>query len=269
MSESLVCRTLREEDEAAVKALVESVFPRFLSGKFWDWKYRENPGFNRSLVAIAEENGKIVGCNHWLLRRFKLSGSVMVDGALGADIAVSPEYRKHGVGRALMHCLRKENAERKLALLYMFANPALRQRFHSPVGGYVPAPSGTILFTKILNWNKVKQNVAAFNEKLKLGNCAERLGKVDLTVAFRVHGAPPLCLHVTSNGAEVVEGRADVTVSSDVSVLSKIKGEAVGVWGIVVAVLAGRLRVKGSLRKLFALRRNLWVFREILSGKIT
>jgi len=271
MGESFVCRTLREDDKEAVRGLVESSFSIFLSGRFWDWKYPENPSFDRSFVAVAEEGEKIVGCNHWLLRRLKLSDSVVVDGVLGADIAVSPEYRKKGVGRALMQFLRSQQGKRKLGLIYMFANPELRKHFHTPVGGYIPAPGGTALYTKILNWNKVKRNVAAFNEKVKLGEFGNRLGKVDLTVVFRVRGAPPLCLHVDCKGveADVSEGRAGVTVTSDVATLSEIKGQEGSRWGMIGALLTGRLRFRGSLWKMFALYRNMWVFREILSGKIT
>lgn len=271
MGESLVYRSLRKADDEAVSALVESTFGSFLGGKFWGWKYLENPGFDRSFVAVAEEDGKVVGCNHWLLRRFMLSGSVAVNATLGADIAVVPDYRKKGVGRALIYFLRSLHASEELPVMYMFANPELRKRFHTPVAGYVPAPGGTALYTKILNWNKVKASVAAFNESVKRGEFGDKLARVDLTVVFRVHGAPPLCLHVDKNGvdADVSEKRADVTVSSDVATLSVVKGEGGGVWGVFQALLSRRLRLGGNVWKMFALYRNLWVFRLVFSGKIT
>lgn len=271
MGESFVCRTIRKEDDEAVRGLVKSTFGRFLSGNFWDWKYLRNPSFDRSFVAVAENDGKIVGCNHWLLRRFKLSDSVVVDGVLAADIAVNPEYRNRGVGRALMNLLRSQHGGKKLALMYMFANPELRKHFHTPIGGYITAPSGTVLYTKILNWNKVKRNVAVFNEKVKPGEFGDKLAKVNLTVVFRVRGAPPLCLHVDGRGvdADVSDERADVTISGDVATLSKIKGEEIGVWKLVGLVLTGKLKFKGGLRKMLTVYRNMWVFREILSGKIT
>jgi len=222
-------------------------------------------------VAVAENNGKIVGCNHWLLRRFKLSDSVVVNGVLAADIVVNPEYRKKGVGRALMNFLRSHQERKNLVLMYMFANPELRKHFHTPIGGYIPAPSGTAMYTKILNWNKVKRNVAVFNEKVKRGEFRDKLAKVDLTLAFRVRGAPTLCLHVNSEGVEsdASAERADVTISSDVATFGKIKSEKIGMWKLVRLMLTGKLRFKGKLRKLLTAYRNMWVFREILSGKIT
>jgi len=50
--------------------------------------------FDPCLVAIAEENGKIVGCNHWLLRDIKVSSSSVGSAILSGDLAVHPNHRK-------------------------------------------------------------------------------------------------------------------------------------------------------------------------------
>ncbi len=271
MSDSFNCRTLREKDEEAVRTLVESTFTFFPTGKFWDWKYLRNPSFDRSFMAVAEEDGKIVGCNHWLPRKIKLTDSIVVDSMLGASIAVAPEYRKRGVGRALIHFLRSQHNERKPPLMYMFTDPELRKHFHAPVGGYIPAPGGTVWYRKILNWNKVKTNAADFNERIKRGEFTGQLAKVDLTVVFKVHGAPPLCLHLDGRGVEVnasVEN-ADVTISSDGAIFSKIRDGQSGVRILIGPLVTGRLKLRGSLRKMLVAYRNMRVFREILSGKIT
>jgi hypothetical protein len=155
--------------------------------------------------------------------------------------------------------------------MYMFADPELRKHFHTPVAGYIPAPGGTALYTKILNWNKMASNTAAFNEKLKRGDFGDRLANVDLTVVFRVRGAPPLFLHVNSKGADTnaSSAHADVTITSDVSTLSKIKDKSASGWRLIGLLLTGKLRFRGGVRKSLVFYRNLWVFREILSGKIT
>jgi predicted N-acetyltransferase YhbS len=271
VSDSFICRILREEDEKAVRQLVESTFKTFSTGEFWDWKYLRNPKFDRSFVAVAEEGGKIVGCNHWLQRTVKLSDSIVVDSMLGASIAVAPEYRKRGVGRALIHFLRSQHGKRKPSLIHMFADPELRKHFHTPVGGYVPAPDGTISYMKILNWNKIKIIAAAFNERVKRGDFGNRLAEVNLTVVFKVHAAPPLCLHLDCRGveADVSVESADVTISSDVATLSRIKGGQNGVRMLIGPFLMGRLKFRGGLLKMLTVYRNMWVFREILGGKIT
>ncbi len=270
MSDPINCRSLKKEDDEAVRLLVKATLPLFSKEKFWDWKYLQNPHFNRSLAAVAENNGKIVGCNHWLPRRMKLSNSITVDAMLGASIAVAPEYRKRGVGTALIHFLRSQHRERKLALMYMFADPELRKHFHAPVAGYVPAPKGTVLYTRILNWDRVKTNVAAFNEKLKLGEFGDRLASVHLIVAFKSHGAPPLCFCLSDKGVQIDSSTRDaqVTVSSDMAVFNRIRSGQ-SLRGLVWPMLKGQLRLRGSVRKMWVAYRNLWVFREILSKKMT
>jgi predicted N-acetyltransferase YhbS len=275
--DSFVCRPFEEKDAPTVKRLVESTFTAFMRGKFWDWKYCLNPCFDPELVAVAEAGGEIVGCNHWLPRSFKLSGSSTVDALLAADIAVNPEYRKKGVGRALMHFLRSSESakNRKTAVIYMFANPELRKHFHSPIGGYVQAPSGTVCYTKVLSWKKVIENATIFSEALKLGKFGRSLDGVDLTVLFKIRDSPPLLLSLNKDGVVAHEvagfsaGEADMVLASDVATLSKVKMKGNSRRALLGALLTGKLRVRGKLSKMFSLYRNLWVLQEVLSGKIT
>jgi predicted N-acetyltransferase YhbS len=271
MSKTFECRTLSKGDEKAVRLLVESTFPVFSTRRFWDWKYLQNPGFDRSLAAVALMSGKIIGCNHWLPRQIKLSDAIVVESMLGANIAVAPEYRQKGVGRALIHFLRLQHPEQKPPLMYMFADPELQRRFHARVGGYIPVPDGTVLFRKILNWNKVILNTTTFNERVKHGEFGDRLAQVDLTVAFKMPGAPPLRLHLDSGGVEMDGSikRPDVTVSSDMTTFSRVKDGQIGVRTLIWLCLTGRLKIRGGLRKIYALYRNMWVLREILRTKIT
>ena len=250
---------------------METTFPLFSTGQFWDWKYLRNPGFDPSFVAVAEKDGEVVGCNHWLPRCIRLSNSITADALLGANIAVAPEYRKRGVGRTLINFLRSQRVGGNRAVMYMFADPDLRKRFHTPVAGYVPAPGGSVLFTKILNWNKVRANVAAFNERTKNGDLKNRLAKVDLTIAFKAEGAPPLCLHVNQSGVEidVPEKDAQITITSDMATLSKIRGDQSSWRTFVRPLLTGRLKIHGGPRKMLMIYRNMWVFKEILSKKIS
>lgn len=276
MDEPFSCRAFRKEDEVAVQHLVETTFSNsILGGGFWNWKYLQNPGFDPRLLVVAEKDGEIVGCNHWLQRRFRLRSSKEVDCVLGADIAVMPECRKMGVGRALLQFLRTTNALRKYPLMYMFADPDLRKRFHTPVSGYVPAPCGTIGYTKILNWKKVKQKASAFDEAVSAGRFGKKLRDVDLGVLFKVGSAPPLLFHLGRDGVEVFEKeetinrRTDVVIIGDVSALNGLKGKEGGLTKMLATMLTGRIKIRGKPWKMWIAYRNFWVFREILSGKIT
>ncbi len=161
-----------------------------MGGKYWKWKYPLNPGFNPSLVVVAEKDGRIVGCNHWLQRKLKIGPTSEIDAGLAGDIAVNPDFRNMGVGKALLKFVRTANPSKRYPIMYMFANPELRKRFHSPVAGYVPAPDGTVAYTKILNWKKVRQNVSSFNQKISEGP-----GKRSLDDNLSVFSESHLLLH--------------------------------------------------------------------------
>src|SRR3989304_2637269 len=134
-----------------VKKLVKNAFNDFLEGAYWDWKYKLNPLFDQSLVMVAEEQGSIIGCNHWLLKDFKLSPSLETKAALCGDLVVHPDHRNKGVGKALLYSLRVSGVEHreKPSISFMFANPSLAKSFHEPAGGYIPGINETVYYHKI------------------------------------------------------------------------------------------------------------------------
>lgn len=273
MVEPYSCRSFREGDEEQIQKLMKTIFSRFMGGDYWNWKYPLNPGFDPSLVVVAEKDGRIVGCNHWLQRRLKIGPAREVDAGVGADVAVAPDFRNMGVGKALLKFVRTANPSKRFEVMYIFANPDLVKTFHSPVAGYVPAPDRTVAYTKILNWVKVRQNASSLNRKISGGSGQKSL-EGDLSVLFKVASAPPLVVDIRKEGVEIyeketaLERRTDVTIIGNVATLSNLK-EGNGVWPMLKALLAGGLKIRGKPWKLWSVYRNLWVFREVFSGKIT
>ena len=74
-----------------------------------------------------------------------------------------------------------------------------------------------------------------------------------------------------SYGAEArgSAARSEVIISSDEATLNKIKNEEVGARVLIGFLLKRKLKVKGRLHKIWAIHKNMWVLKEILSGKIT
>lgn len=270
--QGFLCRLFKSEDEEDVKRLVEEAFPNFLGGKYWDWKYKRNSDFNPSLlIAVAEKDGKIVGCNHWIPRRFKISSSKSVAAALGADITVSPEYRRRGIGKALLLFLRSPQIikEKGIVLSYMFADPRLGEWLYKPVAGYVQVPTSTVSYLKLLSWKKLRENVKVVNERLKE---ERRLPKASLKIMFKIFGAPRLFLELGKDGVKVSEkefGKADVTIVSDLSTLSEIKEKKGRARDLLKALFTRKLKVKGGVFNVFKLYRSLWLIKAIFSGKIS
>jgi len=260
------------KDEEDLKQLIENVFRDFLNGKYWDWKYKFNPDFDPSLVAIAEKNGKIIGCNHWLLRRLKISALTEVKAVLGADIAVRPEYRGRGIGKSLLLFLRSSKAirDKGAVLSYMFADPNLSKSFYGPAAGYIPAPTTTISYFKLLSWSKLKNNIKAVNEKIK--HESKRLEKLNLKILFQLSGAPQLLLKLSKKGIEDGETdlqNADVIVIGDLSTLAVLKGREGRIRNLLKALLTRKLKIKGGLFSILKFYRSFWLVEEIFREKVS
>jgi len=264
-----VYRTLTEGDKVAVKRLVRNVFSRFLGGDYWEWKYSQNPDFDPSMVAVAEKDGKVVGCNHWLLRDFKLSSSLTTKALLCADIAVDAEHRKHGVGKSLLVFLRSTGIFRSKGAVvnYMFADSELSKRLYRPVVGYIPIRTSTVTYTKRLNWKKVMRRIDEINEKMKLqegGN--RRASELNSKIAFYVSGAPPLTVIINSGVIEAIEENienANVRVESNLATLIGLVESKNRKRSLLKALLTGKLKVRGSLLGIWRFYRNFRLLEEI------
>ena len=271
--EGYFCRSFCADDEKEVKALIHNAFPDFLNGEYWNWKYKLNPDFDPSLVTVAESGGRIIGCNHWLLTTFKLSPTIVTKAVLGADIAVDSNFRFKGVGKALIHSQRSSEAIKRIdpSFVYMFADPSLAKHFHSPSGGYIPAQENTVLCVKILSWKNLEPHVLSINEQIASGRFKERLSNIKLNVVFKLPNAPELKFCITSKGVEMAEGAqnrkiaAEVVIRTDLFTLQKVGGKRNPAWHILIALVTGKLKINGEVRKLYSFYKNMWVIKAILS----
>jgi len=267
------CRTFEEKDEAGVKKIVEKAFPQFLGGQFWNWKYKCNPNFDPSLIMIAEMDGKVVGCNHWLLRNFMLSPSLETRAILGGDLAVCPECRGKGVGSALLRSQRASKAMKDLnpSIAYTFAVPQLASQLHSPVAGYVPIRVNTTSYFKILNWQMVAERAALLNERIASGKCTKKLGKFNLKVLLRISNTPSLSLILSENGVyvreNVVDEKPNVTITGSLSAFQELRHSKNIKRTIIIALLKSKLRIVGKPKYLIALQKNVWLLQEVLGKK--
>ena len=269
------CRAFKPEDEEQVKSLVKNVFSGFLNGEFWVWKYKLNPDFNPSLVMVAEKNGAIIGCNHWLVKDFKLSPAVETRAVLGADVAVHPEYRGKGVGTSLLRSLRSSEAlkNESPSLAYIFANPSIAKHFHIPAGGYVRSPDKTVSYSKILNWKKFGECASLLNEQIAAGEFKVKDSKFDLSVLFKISNTPELCFRMSEKGIIVLENRenceADIIVAGNLITLQKVRTAKKRERAMFKALVTMKLRTKGTPKNLITFYRNRWLMQEILNRKIT
>jgi predicted N-acetyltransferase YhbS len=267
-----VLRTFTKGDEEAVAALVKRTNAdnarSLLGGELWEWKYLQNPNFDPSLVVVAERKGRIVGCNHWLLRDIKLSRSSVCKAILCGDIAVDPNHRKRGLGKSLLLFLRSSglsNAKGSV-LNYMFANPELGKRLYGPTVGYIPISTSTIRYVKRWSWRNVVRKVNEINTNPSQEDGLGKRATDDFAVVFHVIGAPPLT--ITFNGGRtktseesIVDARLKIT--TDLATFTALSRREKRVRRLLKAVLGRKLKVKGSLSSIIKLYHNLHTLEEI------
>lgn len=260
-------RKFAEADEPELINLVKKAFPSFLEGNFWVWKYKLNPNFDPSLVVVAEKDGQIVGCNHWLARDFKLSADSKVKASLGGDIIVSPEHRGHKVGKALLSFFRTSKAfkEKGIILTYMFADPALSRRFHQPAVGYVSAPDSTTTYTKFLNSRRLKEKFQLVNDALQSrSDLQQKINGLNMRILFRLRGAPVFSINLADKRVEFAEGdleSPDTIIEGDFTLFSSAIEGKVGLSGLVTCLLTRKLKITKGKSKIFRLFTVFKVFK--------
>jgi len=273
-TKNYLCRSYQDKDKDDIRKLVGGVFQNFLEGKYWDWKYYLDPDFDPSLVAVAEKDGKIIGCNHWLMRRFKISRSVQVNAFLGADIAVAPEYRGRGIGKSLLLFLRSSEAiaKKEATLSYMFADIGLSKGLYEPVAYYITVPTATVSYFRLSSWKKLMGRLSIINSRVENEKrLFEELSKTNLRILFLLSGAPPILIE-TSNGH--VEARETdlkdpcITITSDFLTMTVLKEKKGRMRNIMKALIRRKLKVKGSFFNLLRLRRILWLLEDIFSKDV-
>ena len=232
------------------------------------------PDFDSSLVVVAEKDGQIVGCNHWLPRDLKISSDLTVKASLGGDIVVSPEHRGKKVGKGLLKFFRTSKVfdDKGIVLTYMFADPELDRRLYKPAVGYVFAPDSTTVYAKYLNSRRLKKTFVTINEALQSRHDLQNAIKgINMRIQFRLRGAPTFLITLSSNHVDFTEGEsenADVIVEGEFPLFSAAVEGMIGLSSLVKPLFMRKLIVKKGKLKIFKLFKVLRLFKTVLSDDV-
>lgn len=127
----------------------------YVKSKMWfNWKFEENP-FGKTILACAEEEGKIVGCVAYGMQPFILNNTIY-NGVISFENFVHPNYQGQGVFSNLIKLAEKKALELDIDFMLVFPNK-------NSVRGYLKnnwlkleSPEYWINFKNILNILKIK-----------------------------------------------------------------------------------------------------------------
>jgi GNAT superfamily N-acetyltransferase len=256
------------EDEDALISLLETQYPWFLKDTIYAWKYKKNPNFNPSFVAVAEHQGKIIGCNHWLPRKLKLSNKLQVSTVLAADLLVNRQYRGQGIGSDLLRILRtSELIERNgITLSYTFPAVNLNKKLYEPVAGYVAAPYAMKTYKRFFSCRELQQKIELIDKKVKANNTImARLHGFDLHVAFKLLGFPAFSLGITSEGiafSEKTIKKPDIVIEGIIPLTAGIIDGNIRTRVLIKSLISGRLKIKKGITKVLKMKKAFSILQE-------
>jgi hypothetical protein len=257
-------RALTKEEGATLTKLMRIMSDTFkMSDEFLEWKYPLNPDFDQSLVVVAVNGEQVVAGASWLPRNLKISRSLSVRAALGADLAVQRNHRGHGLAKPLIESENSVLADRNVVMSYGFVEANLVKHVHGPLLGLVGVPTSTTVYKKYLNLAGIQEKVTRMNGIAEFDDEMRRkLRRLNMSVLFRLRGIPHFTVRIGSDEISLDEGdlkATDLKVECDLALSDLVKSER-KILTLVKALLTRRIRVKGSLKhalKLYSLSRFL------------
>jgi predicted N-acetyltransferase YhbS len=246
-------RFFEDRDESKVIEIITDTFST-LSKDLWAWKYLKNPSFDKSLVFVAENNGKIIGCIHYLQRDLKISRSIKVKSALGADFAVREDYRNQGVGSSILRFSRSSKAleSKNVVLTYGFIDRRRAHFYKRNIDSFV-IPLDTALYKKYFDAIPAIERLMSLDRLTNSeGKIIDELKETKISVLFRLVGMPPFTLKVNDGKVNLDReiGKADLVIEGDPYFLESFYESSRGVSAVLIGMLKNKFRIRGSIWKM-------------------
>lgn len=139
------------EDIEQILSLYGIVWPeRKIGSKFWIWKFEDVP-FAKSIIALAEEKGEVIGQEAIIPTPIKIDNYRYLAGQ-SVDSMVHPEYRGKGVFNKLVGKTIAEGRKKGYKLFYGFPNKNSLKTYQK--NGWVEK-ARLVRYVKVIDWAKV------------------------------------------------------------------------------------------------------------------
>jgi len=227
-----------------VSSMVDDSF-RYYGGPYWHWKYARSDG-PPAVVIVADIEGEIVGCGHYLELPYSLGEKGTTQGLAMGDLLVRPDSRGQGISSQVSRQGRSIaiGARPNAAIVVMFTRE-LGSHLRNLIG-YTDVNADVDRWSKRLTWRRQLHKLAE-----ESGNFVERhqkLSGVDHIFRLELEGSPPLEFHVDGSGFQPdTDAKAPQFVVKTRESIVFGGGRRFAI-GIVRGLLIGRFRVSGSWR---------------------
>ncbi len=268
MSEDLryQIRVLAKKDKSKWLKLLSDTFK--MKSNFLAWKYDSNPNFDESLVITTMNKGQVVGCMNWLPRNLKVSKSLSVRAALGADLAVHLDHRGQGLAKPLIASENTILEGKDIVMSYGYIEPQLAERVHHPLLGLVAVPTSTTVYRKYLSLANIRKRVLELDAISRSSKEARRkLPELEIDVLFRLRGIPPFKVKIRPDKLRLEEEdlkARDLEVECDLTLIELLKSKR-RTLTVIKALFTRRIKIRGSLRKAIKLYRVFKLVQALLA----
>jgi predicted N-acetyltransferase YhbS/putative sterol carrier protein len=251
-----IVRFYEDRDENEVIEIVTDTFSA-LSKDLWVWKYLENPSFDKSLVFVAENNGRIIGCMHYLPRDLKISRTLKINAVLGADFAIRENYRNQGVGSSILRFSRSSGIlkSKSVILTYGFIDRRRAHFYKRNIDSFI-IPLETALYRKFFDAVPAVERLVPLDGLTgSEGTIVDELKETRMNVLFRLTGMPPFTLKINNGRINLDREEiknADLVVEGDPYFLESLYEGSKGIFSAFVGMLMGKIKIRGGLLKILA-----------------
>jgi len=264
-------RTYREGDEEEIVEMHPSLRAidrdRELGIEYWTWRNKLSPYFDPSLILVAEENGKAIGCGHAHVRNLRISRSLTIKATQPADLFVRPEHRRRGIATELTRVARKNLREKGAIVLFGVTSPLTYSQFYSKREGdkAFTIPKNLqckTAYIKKLNCESFKRKALLINNTLQEHReIRNELTKLNLNVLFRLKGFPPFILEISQGKVSIKEG--EPIYKPHVVVTTSGLSSSTKMSTMIKMFLSGDAKVKGLLRNFIGLYKCFKILRKV------
>jgi len=214
-------RNYKDGDEQRIVELLNQVYNNWGTIEEWRKKYKENPNFDPGLIFVGEDEGKIVGCVHYLRRDLKFSNSSL-HAYVGGDGATLPSYSGKGVFSKGLALLYNEIKRRNGSIVYGFNTESIYENFYRSKFGEIAVYRPRVLM-KILDFEGLISSILPAANRL-IGRQFPIGKNRSVTLRLSLDDKITINLSLASDGIKLCKmlSEPDVTIKTRLGVLSDI-----------------------------------------------